>query len=50
MTRLVEPIDQTHVDCLAARDWVRYEFSVMRQIVDRWEPRPMPEGWRDEQP
>lgn len=39
------PLDQTHADCVKARDQLRREFALLRYRVSLWRPRPMPAGW-----
>jgi hypothetical protein len=42
----MDPIDQTHADCLVARDQIRRQVALKRFHVSVWRPRPMPEGWQ----
>lgn len=39
---LIEPIDRTHRECLAARDAIHAHAHRIRLWIHAWEPRPCP--------
>ena len=51
MTRLAEPLDELHRSCLVAREQINDVALGLKMVAAKWEPRPMPTGWRpdDEQ-
>ena len=42
MTRLAEPIDALHAECLAQRDAIRAQVAQIRTGIATWEPQPFP--------
>jgi hypothetical protein len=39
---ILEPIDRTHADCLAARDQINTQAHRIRLAIHAWEPQPCP--------
>lgn len=39
---MLEPVDQIHADCLAARDDIRRHVHRIRTQINAWEPKPYP--------
>jgi hypothetical protein len=42
----VAPLDQTHAQCVAARELIRHQFALLTARVAVWEPAEMPADWR----
>lgn len=46
MNDLNAPIDHSHQEAVAARQWINAIFLEAKIEVARWVPKPCPENWK----